>query len=420
MYQSDFMILEKYPWLLEGLASDNAELRETDGSWCCIVGISSFNENNTYRIKRHSRQFMTGKDVLPFLGEVVMDRNGNIYKIKDVKKIKILLSDDRWVPFNDIYNEYRYFEFDTPFESLTKCGVLYTEKTFSVKRDEETSIRYISTIIENLTVRDSTKYWECGCKTNFFHPTDKYKCQACYANQNPVKCGEHTSYASIAKAVDISEHRYKYHKKSAIYAEPSFRLYRLDQLEQRVREKLYEKWKKGCDSYDTQRDAERCLNNFLDLFLTRDGEVCEWSEYDYGHIHITILPSHRDMTGKRLYSYINNNTYAKLIKWYEYTANGKSRLSNIKMEAEWVYNVDGHYMDYDIMKPLKDYLAEPDMSTTLEKLLYKCCMNWLEALWEQIDDEQSYEVCEDEMQKNEEFFFASGLKYSKIQSMEIK
>ena len=135
----------------------------------------------------------------------------------------------------------------------------------------------------------------------------------------------------------------------------------------------------GSENEDTLREFEKIFPVKVKRFQYGGygGKYIDFDFENYDEI--------ADLSGIRLMKYIYNNYFYDIYKgkYYNkcYAENGrfihKYRYSKIKFEE--CCNLTGYCIDIDILKPIWDFLKNPNDFTTFEDLMQECLESWLSA-----------------------------------------
>jgi hypothetical protein len=166
--------------------------------------------------------------------------------------------------------------------------------------------------------------------------------------------------------------------------EVTMKVYTVEELSERALSRAHYDWYMNSD-YPWDRENEKTLLEFERVFPI---EVTDWQYggvYKYVRFHMTCEDEVADLEGVRLAKYIWNN-YRHSIYKGKYYSKGKfidgkyqyvSRRSKLILEKD--YNLTGYYIDYDILKPIWDFLDSPRPNITFKDLMKECLDEWLEA-----------------------------------------
>lgn len=166
--------------------------------------------------------------------------------------------------------------------------------------------------------------------------------------------------------------------------EVTMKVYSVEELSERALERAYYDWYSDSE-YPWGEDNERTLLEFEKIFPVK---VTEWEYggggYKYIRFHLTCEEDVAKLKGVRLAKYIWNNYRHNLYKG-KYYSKGKyeggkyqhvSRRSKIILEKSCP--LTGYYIDYDILKPIWDFLDSP-RDITFWDLMGECLERWLRA-----------------------------------------
>jgi hypothetical protein len=71
----------------------------------------------------------------------------------------------------------------------------------------------------------------------------------------------------------------------------------------------------------------------------------------------------------------------------------------------------GYCIDYDILKPLYDFIKTPNDSETLEDILYDCLQSWVYACQDDYETQRSFEYVSEFLDANNFEFTENGELY---------
>lgn len=167
------------------------------------------------------------------------------------------------------------------------------------------------------------------------------------------------------------------------------KIFEIDELSENIQEKIIANWRKN-DDFFWLDDWKETLEAF---FQYLEGDVIlrdwSWSDYHGGYIRFEICENLRHMTGKRLFKYLINN-YGDLLKKWDDTP------------------LTGYCGDYDIMKPLGEFMARPRISLNLHDLIQDCFESWCKGLQGDYDHWQSPEGILEDIEANQITFTEKG------------
>ena len=163
--------------------------------------------------------------------------------------------------------------------------------------------------------------------------------------------------------------------------EVTMKVYSVEELSERALDRAYYDW--CVDSgYPWGEENEKTLLEFERIFPI---EVTDWrygGGYKYVRFHMTCEDEVAELEGLRLAKYIWNN-YKNYIYEGKYYSKGKyvggkyqyvSRHSKIILEKDCP--LTGYYLDYDILKPIWDFLDSPKPNITFRDLMEECLGKW--------------------------------------------
>lgn len=196
--------------------------------------------------------------------------------------------------------------------------------------------------------------------------------------------------------------------------EITVKVYKFNELDERAKEKVVERWQSRCDFADPySSEYEATLKKFERIMGI---EIRNWSvdscRYDYRVVFdlVTLIPNgdYREVDGdeihgKYLWRYIMNNVWYNMFpskKFYDVNAGyDREKKRWNKQRFSWVIREDwkdcvltGMCYDYDILKPIADYLSKPyNDNYTLRDLVEDCLDNFFTAWRNEIEYDNSYE-----------------------------
>lgn len=166
--------------------------------------------------------------------------------------------------------------------------------------------------------------------------------------------------------------------------EVTMKVYSVEELSEKALGKAYYDWCTNSD-YPWGIENEETMREFERVFPV---EVTEWEYgggYKYVKFHMTCDDGVADLEGFRLAKYIWNNYRTDLYNGKYYSRGGYvdenyqyvSRRSKIILEKD--YPLTGYYLDYDILKPIWDFLDNPKPNVTFKDLMEECLERWINA-----------------------------------------
>jgi len=182
-------------------------------------------------------------------------------------------------------------------------------------------------------------------------------------------------------------------------------IYRYSELSEKAQEKAYNDFL--CDGdYPFGAENRETLKEFETTFPIK---VKDW-EYGYNFYATVDFIGDVDiakLSGIRLLKYLVNNYWDVLYrpKYYYIPANSKCRHS--KCQYETGYSLTGFWTDNIILKPISDFMENPN-ETTFEELLIDCVNMWLKACSEDYIDYFSMEHFEEICAYEEWEFYEDG------------
>lgn len=173
--------------------------------------------------------------------------------------------------------------------------------------------------------------------------------------------------------------------------EVTMKVYSVEELSERALSKAYYDWCTNSD-YPLGSDNEKTMREFERIFPVK---VTDWEYgggYKYVEFHMTCDDEVTDLEGFRLAKYIWNNYRTDLYNGKYYSKGGYvdgkyqyvSKRSKIILEKDCP--LTGYYLDYDILKPIWDFLDNPKPNVTFRDLMEECLNSWINACNNDYDD----------------------------------
>jgi len=196
--------------------------------------------------------------------------------------------------------------------------------------------------------------------------------------------------------------------------EITVKVYKFDELDENAQRKVIEYWQSRRDFAEPySSEYEATLEEFEKMMGIK---VKNWSvdscRYDYRVVFdlVTLIPNgdYREVDGdeihgKYLWRYLMNNVWDNMFprkKFYDVNAGydrekkrwNKQRFSRVIREDWKDCVLTGMCYDYDILKPIADYLSKPyNDNYTLRDLVEDCLDNFFTAWRNEIEYDNSYE-----------------------------
>lgn len=164
------------------------------------------------------------------------------------------------------------------------------------------------------------------------------------------------------------------------------RLFSFDELSEEAKEKAREKAREW-DMYHWQNDNEESLKEFSKFFNAK----CDYSLDMYSGRASIKLESH----------WLHDPEEEDSIPLIEFLQDNKD-----KLEKECPFT--GYCFDEDLMKPIRDFLKDPNDCTTLQDLLDESAEAWKKAYIRDWQHAYSDEYIDDYLQANEYKFLENG------------
>ena len=165
--------------------------------------------------------------------------------------------------------------------------------------------------------------------------------------------------------------------------EVTMKVYTVEELSEKALSRAYDNWYMNSD-YPCGEENEKTLLEFERVFPVK---VTNWQyggSYKYVRFHMTC-DEVAELEGFRLAKYIWNNYRHDIYKGKYYSKgkfiDGKYHYvyRRSKVNLEQGCNLTGYYLDYDILKPVWDFLDSPEPYVTFEDLMEKCLNRWIDA-----------------------------------------
>lgn len=204
-------------------------------------------------------------------------------------------------------------------------------------------------------------------------------------------------------------------------------VYRFSELPEETQEKILDDWRNN-DIFPFEQEHKGTLEDFENRFPIH---VKHWEVDLYGRSHIsaefTDAAEIENLSGIRLVKYLYNNHFLDLyerkyltnLKNHEYREVAHPMLKTIKLSNGKYFHVvqsriqydqampTGVYTDYNIRKPLYDFLKKP-RDITFYDLLNDCLQEWLYTFQKDIEYYYSDENIKDTIESNNYWFNESG------------
>lgn len=149
-------------------------------------------------------------------------------------------------------------------------------------------------------------------------------------------------------------------------------------------------------------DYKNTLDKFCDIF---DVKIRDWNidtcNYNY---RISSIPDN-EISGLKLYKYIQNCFFDSLYSKKTYYKNGKKRKSKILLEQN---DITGFCADYAILKPIYDYIKKPNLKYSYRDLIELCLDSFFDYWHNDIVYQFSEENIREFIEINNYEFLESG------------
>ena len=186
----------------------------------------------------------------------------------------------------------------------------------------------------------------------------------------------------------------------------TYEVYQFHELTKEAQVKAHRHWVEHFD-YTWSEENRNTLQAFERVFKIK---VEKWS-YDsctYNYRFTSHYSEEEDnLKGIRLLKYLVNNHWNDLYisKTYWGKNYKKKRKSRVFVTNDCV--LTGYYIDYDILKPIYDFLKSPD-NTTLCELIDKCLVGFFKTCRDDMEYQLSEEAFAESCEGNNYEFLSNG------------
>jgi hypothetical protein len=196
------------------------------------------------------------------------------------------------------------------------------------------------------------------------------------------------------------------------------KLYKFSELSEQAQEKAINDYRYEDNDYFWHRENLESLKEFERLFPVKITSWAYGGSWDRNnHINFVVCLDNEilEMDGLRLHRWFINNYWSYVFEPKQYWIcnghhncaglNAKSRKSRISYELA---SLTGYCLDYDLLKPLADFMEKPDKYSTLEDIFRDCLDSWLKACVADVDYQNSDEYVAEYLVANEYDFDVNG------------
>lgn len=171
------------------------------------------------------------------------------------------------------------------------------------------------------------------------------------------------------------------------------KVYDFDELASDIQAQVIEHWRDEQDFFW----ADDWVCSLKEFFNYLSGVVSlkdwEWSGFYGGYVKFEIHHQCQELKGVRLWKYLQNN-YECLIKELDYCP------------------LSGYCGDYDILKPIADFIAKPNQSTNFEGLINECFESWAKGIQADYEHWLSEEAIKEDIEIGGYVFTDNGRIYN--------
>lgn len=169
--------------------------------------------------------------------------------------------------------------------------------------------------------------------------------------------------------------------------EKAYKVYSFDELNDTSKEIVLDDFRTK-DLFFWDDEYKNTLDKFCYEFNV------DWKEYDYTYGHhisydLKVDKDIKNLQGIRLYKWLINNKEQEINKFKE-------------------CNMTGFCADYDIIKPILEFLEKPSKYITLEDLIKDCLYSWLKAIQADYEFQYSKQGIKELIECNEYQFLEDG------------
>lgn len=214
-------------------------------------------------------------------------------------------------------------------------------------------------------------------------------------------------------------------------------LYKFSELSEEAQQTAIEQYRDKQRGYICEDEYKDTLNAFSEKFPVDTGK---WEVGVYSRSYCDLISTAREeveqLTGVRLYKYLVNNFGGILFK-RKYLGSLKQQdqpharhqmvknreiksgpnkgkfyasvFSNCQTERD--YNLTGVYSDYDILKPIYEFLEKPCKHTNFLNLINECGESWAKGFENNIEHENSEEFIIESLLCRDQDYTEDGQEY---------
>lgn len=201
-------------------------------------------------------------------------------------------------------------------------------------------------------------------------------------------------------------------------------LYTFDELSPEAQQSALDNWRHTRSDYDWCDEWRDSAKAFADAVGAR---IKDYSVSSWGPVYCSIEWDNSDwwyldddpadtMTGLRLRTWIINNWLPNFWKGKYYSCgerweNGKYRYKSRHSRITGGYKdcpLTGYCADYDLIKPLLDFVAKPDNHMALRELLQECFDDWAIAWQQDMEAQDSDDYIRETIEANGYEFLENG------------
>lgn len=185
-------------------------------------------------------------------------------------------------------------------------------------------------------------------------------------------------------------------------------LYKLEELSEEAQERAYNKFLEK-NYYIWDEENREVIKAFEHVF---DVEVKNWEYDEYRYGFRLVFPNNDkriELYGEKLSKLIMNFYWEHLFIGKVYYKNKRRRRSRILKTSDCV--LTGYIGDNFILKPIYDFLRNPDKYTNFEDLMNDCVDSFFSYCKKDLEYYNSYENFEDVSESNDLEYLEDGELY---------
>jgi hypothetical protein len=198
----------------------------------------------------------------------------------------------------------------------------------------------------------------------------------------------------------------------------TIKLYEFKELSEKAQEKVI--YDTECNDLFFDDELKNVLENFEEVFNIK---VTEWNidnnyfRYQSNNYYEEV----ENLNGIRLLKYLINNFYNDLFKgkYYSksYYKNNKFILKsrNSKIIKDNCCTLTGVYYDNDILKPIYDFIKNPNENISFSYLIEKCLYSWIESYKNNYENYYSKENIKELSEINNWYYLEDGKFYGCVE-----